>query len=290
MGDGSQRVALILYYIVNSPHRILGIEEPELSLHPGAQKRFRQVLDRLCSKYQKQLLVTTHSPVFLDGWEAASLFKVDISKGKSVLSAVADREQAIGVARMLGISPGDSFVADGIIWVEGPSDVSIYTAFLQKLGIDLEAKNVLLMWGGGDAMQHLSVSELQRLNPNFAVMLDSERTSSQKQIAAWKKRLCGQCNEVGAFAFVTQRRAIENYFSLRAVRQHYNKRDLPLFGEYVELAAHISAHIPGRSYGKIRDAGPIVANMTAKEIENLGDLTQALRSLQSIIARWKGSE
>jgi predicted ATP-dependent endonuclease of OLD family len=288
MGDGAQRVALILYHIVNSSCGLLGIEEPEAGLHPGAQKRFRRVLDNVSSKYRKRLLITTHSSAFLDGWNAASLLKVDIVKGKTVLSRAGDREQVVEIAQILGISPGDALAADGIIWVEGPSDVNVYGALLSTLGVDLDANNVLLMWAGGDAMQHLTAAELKRLNPNFAVMLDSDRTSAHKRPSEWKKRLAEECRAAGAFAFITQRREIENYLPLRTIRRYYDKPDLPDLGEYGQLAPHISTHAQGKAYNKMRDSGPIARLVTKKELDSLGDLAQALRDLQLCISRWKG--
>lgn len=287
MGDGAQRVALTLYYLVNSQHATIGIEEPELSLHPGAQKRFRATLDRLCSKYQKRLLLTTHSPTFLVGWEAAILFKIDISKGRTVVDEAVEREQALQVARMLGVGPGDALAADGIIWVEGPSDVEIYGAFLRTLGSDPEANNILLMWGGGDAMRHVHANELMCLNPNFAVVMDSDRTSAHKEVTPWKKRLAEECGEKGVLAFITERREIENYFSPRALREYYRKPNLPPVGEYEQLTAQISTHAPGQKYLKMRDAGAIARAMTAREVDNLADVTRMLREIRRLISRWK---
>jgi len=287
MGEGAKRVALVLYHIVNSPCGIIGIEEPETNLHSGAQKRFRNTLDTLCVKYNKRIILTTHSTVFIDRWQSASVHKVDIGHGLTTLSHALERDGLTEVARLLGVSPGDALAADGIIWVEGPSDLAVYESLFRTIGTDLEANNISIMWVGGDALRHIRLAELKQLNPNFAVLIDSERTSARGGVPRWKTQFAKDCQEEGNMFFMTQFRSIENYFTLRAIRQYYHAPKIPAFGNYDALDAYIQQNLPGKSYSKMRDAGPIAKLMTPTEVENLGDLTAALHSVQTLISEWK---
>jgi len=288
MGEGAKRVALVLYHIVNSPYAIIGIEEPETNLHPGAQRRFRNMLDSLSTKYGKKLVLTTHSTLFVDGWQSASIHKVDIVKGMTSLSPPLERDHLMDVARILGVTPGDALASDGIIWVEGPSDRSVYTIFFKTLGTDLEANNISLMWVGGDALQHVSVSGLRQLNPNFVVLIDSERTSPSGKIPKWKRQLADDFEHNGYMFFITQRRSIENYFTLSAISRYYKAPSLPAPGNYDDLQIHIQKNLQGnRTYSKMRDSAPIASLMSAAEVESLGDLTIALRRVQQLISDWK---
>jgi predicted ATP-dependent endonuclease of OLD family len=45
---------------------ILGVEEPELCLHPQMERKMRDLLFKLASQEGYQVICTTHSPVFLD--------------------------------------------------------------------------------------------------------------------------------------------------------------------------------------------------------------------------------
>ncbi len=137
-------------------------------------------------------------------------------------------------------------------------------------------------------MRYVSASDLSKLNPNFAVMLDSERISPRAGISQWRSRLAKECTECGTYVFITRRKAIENYFSQRALRQYYNDPAIPLLGEYVELSEHIAESVKGRGYNKMRDAEKIARAMTAREVENSDDLAEALRRIQSLITHWKG--
>ncbi len=288
MGEGAKRIALVLYHIVNSPCAIIGIEEPETNLHPGAQRRFRNKLDSLSTKYGKKLLLTTHSTLFIDGWQSAKIHKVDIVKGMTSLSSPLQRDRLMDVAQILGVSPGDALASDGIIWVEGPSDRSVYTIFFKTLGTDLDANNISLMWVGGDALQHVTVGGLKQLNPNFVVLIDSERTSPTGKVPKWKRQLAEEFEHNGYMFFMTQRRSIENYFTLRAIGRYYNAPKMPALGHYDDLETHIQKNLQAnRTYSKMRDSAPIARLMSAAEVESLGDLTMALRRVQDLISAWK---
>ena len=286
-GEGAKRVALVLYYIVNSAQQVIGVEEPETNLHTGAQKRFRLRLDELCTKYNKRLILTTHSTIFLDGWESVNIHKTDINKGITSVSEAIDREHLASVAQLLGVSPGDALAADGIIWVEGPSDLVVYNAFFKALGIDLVAKNISMMWVGGETLHHVHVNELERLNPNFVILVDSELMSVNSTVPEWKKQLSNECENRGHVFFMTKRRSIENYFTEAAISQYYQCINIPAFGPYDKLTEHIQHNVPGKKYSKTRDAGAIARFMTTVEVENLDDLTATLRQVQLQISDWK---
>ena len=286
-GDGAQRVFLILHHLVNAREPLIAVEEPEICLHSGAQRRFRSVIDHLSTKYQRQVVISTHSSVFLDGWQASAIYSVGITEGNSTIAEISGRESALEAARALGVNPGDALAADGIVWVEGPSDAVVYKRLLGLLGVDLDSLNVSVMWGGGDAIRHLTASDLSKLNPNFVVFLDSDKTSPRKAPAPWKTAMAKDCRAVNAQAFITGRRELENYFSSNAVGRHYGVAGLPQVDPYDDFDDYISNNITGRKYLKGRDADPIAARMTASEVEQLDDLTEALREVQRRIGVWK---
>lgn len=58
------------------PYSLILLDEPEVSLHPGAQKRFMKVLYDLVEKKKFQVILSTHSPVLVSFLpkEAVKLF------------------------------------------------------------------------------------------------------------------------------------------------------------------------------------------------------------------------
>ena len=60
--------------ILDSPDDgLILLDEPEVSLHPAAQKVFRDLLLEKCSKAGCQVVLTTHSPFFIDGMPDSSI-------------------------------------------------------------------------------------------------------------------------------------------------------------------------------------------------------------------------
>ena len=63
LSDGTLRLlALTLPAYLRDPGKVYLMEEPENGLHPGVME---DVYDALCSVYESQVLLATHSPVFL---------------------------------------------------------------------------------------------------------------------------------------------------------------------------------------------------------------------------------
>jgi len=63
--DGTLRVAGLLTGLLQEPSLpVIGIEEPELTVHPGALPLLFDFLDE--ASHRSQILVTTHSPILLD--------------------------------------------------------------------------------------------------------------------------------------------------------------------------------------------------------------------------------
>jgi predicted ATPase len=90
MSDGTLRALGILVALfqakVNSRVRVVGIEEPELALHPGAADLLRDAL-REGSEYA-QVIVTSHSPELLDdpSIQDHELLAVESREGRTYIS------------------------------------------------------------------------------------------------------------------------------------------------------------------------------------------------------------
>ena len=82
--DGTLRVAGLLTALLQTPTvPVIGIEEPELTVHPGA---LPLVVDYLRQAAEvSQVIVTTHSPVFLDVLDVDrdAIFVVERREGKT---------------------------------------------------------------------------------------------------------------------------------------------------------------------------------------------------------------
>jgi len=108
--DGTLRVAGLLTALLQRPHLpVIGIEEPELTVHPGVLPLLRDYLRQ--SSEDSQVLVTTHSPIVLDllDIERDAFFVVDRVDGKTQVKQVSTAQ--VRPVRDQLMTLGDLFVS-----------------------------------------------------------------------------------------------------------------------------------------------------------------------------------
>jgi predicted ATPase len=84
-GSGESIIARLVVKVLNAPeHSLILLDEPEVSLHPAAQKKLREFLLKEIIKKKHQVIISTHSPVFVEGLprEAVKLFYPNPITGK----------------------------------------------------------------------------------------------------------------------------------------------------------------------------------------------------------------
>jgi len=121
---------------------ILGIEEPELYIHPQLCKLFYDVMRAFGDT--DQIIYTTHSPIFIDAYnyqEVGIVRKPNVEEGTQIRTAptgifddLDDRKVFKGLARF-NPAVNELFFAKSVLIVEGPEDLIAITETLKKLGI-----------------------------------------------------------------------------------------------------------------------------------------------------------
>lgn len=67
-GSGEMAVARLVHLVMNAEkNSLILLDEPEVSLHPGAQKKLRNFLLDQCLKSGHQVVISSHSPAFVEG-------------------------------------------------------------------------------------------------------------------------------------------------------------------------------------------------------------------------------
>lgn len=115
--DGTLRILGILAAFYQSPPRsFIALEEPELTIHPGALVLLWEELVSVSRK--NQILITTHSPDLLDMCDADMLRVVDKEAGITKIGDVDAAQKGIIKDRLL--SPGQLMRGQGLYRAEGP--------------------------------------------------------------------------------------------------------------------------------------------------------------------------
>lgn len=136
LGDGVITVIRILLHLYTAKSNPLIIDEPELSLHPAAQKKLLKLIGEFSKN--RQIILSTHSPYFID-WEylknGATLNRVvkNEDKNSSVFS-IADFTKYNSLIKSANwqqpflldeVAKEILFMDDNILFLEGQEDVGL---------------------------------------------------------------------------------------------------------------------------------------------------------------------
>ena len=144
-GSGSQTVDAIIASIVTAkPGSIILIEEPETHQHPTFVKRLARVIETLPKRLNVQIILTTHSPIFVSAIRLKESIitvrkeYIDTSLGKVPATRITrageiDFRKLDIIVSELGVPVSLPFFADVVILVEGGSDKIILEHMIELL-------------------------------------------------------------------------------------------------------------------------------------------------------------
>lgn len=148
------------------------IEEPETFLHPTAQRKLADLL--LLQAKNTQILITTHSPIFVQRKNPASniLFKREKLNGRYATQRIKlpSEDSLRPIRDSLGTSLADSLsLHELVIIVEGPSDATLFTKAFERLckrgEVDLESSYCAFISGHGASQQATGFTILKSWSP-----------------------------------------------------------------------------------------------------------------------------
>ncbi|MDW7991185.1 MAG: AAA family ATPase [Anaerolineae bacterium] len=109
--DGTLRILALLTALFQEPPRsLVGIEEPELNIHPGALAVLRDAIN-LASK-RTQILITTHSPDLLEAFPPEVFRVVEMVDGVTVVGPMTAHQREAIRDRLF--SAGELFRIEGL--------------------------------------------------------------------------------------------------------------------------------------------------------------------------------
>lgn len=126
---------------------IFAMEEPELFLHPHAQRRLSASLREIADTPEHQVFICTHSTHFVDlahYKEIAIVTKQDAAAGSQIRQCqqdlfegedVQDRKKRFHMAEWVNPDRGEMFFARRVAFVEGETEKVLIPYLAEKLGI-----------------------------------------------------------------------------------------------------------------------------------------------------------
>lgn len=182
VGQGINQIVTIVAAAMSLPEPpLLILEEPEVCLHPGLQRR---LVDYLVER-QGQTFITTHSNHIVDasiGQGRLFIVRKDVGLHDRLVLSLDDG--LLQAASDLGVAASSIAAATAVIWVEGPSD-ALYVRYWLRChprGQHLkERRDFTFAFHAGSLLHHVGLGDdavnLLAVHPGFFLVADSDRTA-----------------------------------------------------------------------------------------------------------------
>jgi len=218
IGGGDQELLALTFTLRREKAHVLAIEEPETHLHPYLSRRFFNILKDVSK--QRQLIITTHSPIFVD---IANLNNSWIFRKENRETKVyrIEAEDLRTVSYELGIRPSDVFFADKILFVEGEIDKTVYRIWAEKLRINLKSPiiSVIPLRGKNRGKRHLQawIEVTRNIPVSVSMILDKDAENEAEKLIKSKLIARKQIS-------VLSKGAIEDYYDPSVLMSVMKKR------------------------------------------------------------------
>lgn len=321
-GSGLKTVILVLLNLLIVPvlegkaasDYVFAFEELENNLHPSLLRRLLKYIDEFAVENGCTIFFTTHSSATLDQFSRsahAQFVRVShdgAAASTQTISAHFDHSQVVGD---LGARASDILQANGIIWVEGPSDAIYLNTWIEIFsgGSVLEGRDYACAFYGGSLLARTSFEDptepnpgeliqLLRLNRNAALVCDSDRSSKS---SALKPRVIKAQEEVAKLpngcVWITAGKEIETYLPGsvigRALAMKYDPLDpaqfelfFPSASKAKKGASYVEAKLNRASIDKVELALASRGHTTSANMGERFDWTERMKVLVSTIQKW----
>jgi hypothetical protein len=232
-----------------------------------------EFLTNLATFSSEGVIFATHS-IGLARSVADTIYSLQRRGGYSVVRTYETTPNLQEFAGELSFSAYREFGYDRLLLVEGPTDVRTIQQMLRKLNKEHKVVAFPLLghaFASGNYQDALV--ELRRIAPSekIAALVDSERLAAGGPPNPKRKAFANACEKEGfSKVLLTERRAIENYFTGKAIRAS-------LGDQYDALGPYDSHGAPPRNWSKKLN-WKIANAMDLKDLEGT-DLLTFLESL-----------
>ncbi|MCO5113606.1 MAG: ATP-binding protein [Bdellovibrionaceae bacterium] len=312
-GTGIKTVLLVLSILNLTPilecsnpnDYVYVFEELENNLHPQLLRRVLNYIYTKANELSFSVILTTHSNVTIDFFstkEVSQILHVQNKEGAYCVNKVQTFFDSKNVLIDLDIKPSDLLQANGIIWVEGPSDRILLNKWISEWGKDYnfnEGTHYQIVFYGGRLLSHLSAEDSEenddlikmlRINSNAAILIDSDKKIESDTLNSTKQRIIDEFNSFQGFTWITKGKEIENYYPKEVVLRKLCLNDIQDYHNFEPFFAKLNTAQDKLgdklSRQKTKLATSLIENFDIDTWRNVMDLDKRMTNLISEIKKW----
>lgn len=313
-GSSLKTVLLVLINLILIPEfykkdmskYIFAFEELENNLHPALQRRLLAYLLKTAEEKECIFFLTTHSNVFIDIFshqDNSQILHIKHDGEKAIVENVRTHIEKCNVLDDLDFRASDVLQANGVLWVEGPTD-RIYL----KKWIDIWSNGELqedihyqFVFYGGSVRKHLSASDPEqvdsaisvfRINKNAVIVMDSDRSKKGQKLENSKTKLIDELKDSDtSTTFVTKGKDIENYINPKTIKEYLKLEDEPRKVEqYEEFSDYLNELQDGRGKtfenNKMLFADKVKDLFKKEDLKDMYDIDKQMTNIVALIQKW----
>lgn len=318
-GSGLKTVLLVLLNLIVVPSfqgkapssYVFAFEELETHLHPTLLRRLLLFIERFVREKNAKVFLTTHSSVALDLFglsKEAQIVHVQHDGESATAMTVKAHFDRVGIVAELGAKPSDLLHANGIIWVEGPSDRVYVNRWIEIIsgGNLREGRDYTCAMYGGALLSRMQLaapadadtelSNLLNINSNVIVLCDSDRTAEQGDGSVLKKRVARIRDELSAIPnsliWITATKEIENYIPSEALQKAFSEATARAPGRFEHFfpsaagQSYIETQLNRKSVDKVELATMVAPHLTLENMSERFDWKSECERITNAIRRW----
>ncbi len=320
-GSGLKTILLVLLNLLVVPKAkieenrnrsdfVFAFEELENNLHPALLRRLFQYIEKYAINENAHIFLTTHSSTALDFFSLSNNAQIIhvLHDGESArTTTVSAHFDRLRVVYELGAKPSDLLQANGIVWVEGPSDRIYLNRWidLYSKGRFQEGRDYQCAFYGGALLARTQFKapeeaeadlvNLLRVNPNIIVVCDGDRVSKDSEIKGRVKRINTEVQKIpDAHIWITDAKEIENYIPGSVLERALDRsglRDPEQYENFFPLKkacseSYIEANLNRRNVDKVDLAMSSVQYMENGIMAKRFDWEEQMKKIVARIKSW----
>ncbi|HCR69986.1 MAG TPA: hypothetical protein DIW23_00955, partial [Anaerolineae bacterium] len=134
LSTGQKSIFYLIYSVFgfDLQNGLLVIDEPELHLHTAMQKKYFQILKKIAQPFNLQIILATHSPIFIDESTIQNTFRFSKPENSTIITrpnAQLGQTQKDLLQFLAYTNSSRIFFSDIVILVEGGSDEYFFKYF-----------------------------------------------------------------------------------------------------------------------------------------------------------------
>lgn len=317
-GSGLKTVILVLINLLVIPEIlqkekskfVFSFEELENNLHPSLLRNLLQFIENYAKEEGAIIFFSTHSNTTLDVFGVsndANIVHVSHDGEAAMVRSVTGHFDRLSVISRLGARASDLLQANGIIWVEGPSDRIYLNRWIEILsaGSLQEGRHYQCVFYGGALLARtqfktpddidLELVNLFQANPNIVVVCDGDRSSKGRHVKPRVKRIRDEVKQIPtADIWITDAREIENYIPASVLSKVFGRRCAHDPGRYEKFFARkgtrgtsfVQSRLGGVPIDKVDLAISASEHMQKDEMETRFDWKRQMNMIVNRINSW----